>query len=196
MTQTAPSAFHPLINEIMKNRTDSPEVLRPSSALDTGIDLHRTFLFRLCYALRFSQPLSALFPPYPFQPCFMLVALLGFFPPELSPHLKLLRLPTLRSPPDVTSWLPPDGMQQAAFCLALSARPPPGFYSSSKSVHTMPSVTSNTAAVALLGFSPSKGLPQYAMSTPSRAFLSRALTPVCLAKGSKHLARRSGPFRP
>jgi hypothetical protein len=40
-------------------------VSHPSTTSDWGSDLHRAFHARLCCALRFSQPLDALFRPYP-----------------------------------------------------------------------------------------------------------------------------------
>jgi hypothetical protein len=76
------------------NETDSHEVLFPFSALEQGSDLHRAYLTRLCYALRLSQPLSVLFRPVPFRPCFMPVTLLGFHPSEVSPRWNPERLST------------------------------------------------------------------------------------------------------
>jgi hypothetical protein len=76
------------------NETDSHEVLFPSSVLEPGSDMHRAYLTRLCYALRLSQPLSVLFRPAPFRPCFMPVTLLGFSPTEVSPRWNPERLST------------------------------------------------------------------------------------------------------
>jgi hypothetical protein len=45
-------------------------------------DLHRACPTRLCFVLRFSQPLDALIPLSTVQPCFMLVAPLGLSPSE------------------------------------------------------------------------------------------------------------------
>jgi hypothetical protein len=53
-----------------------------------------------------------------------------------------------------------------------------GLIPSSKSVHTMPDVSPNTAADTLLGLLPSKGLPGPTMASPSRCLLSRTSTPV------------------
>jgi hypothetical protein len=83
-----------LFPEYPGHETDSHEVLFPFSALEQGSDQHRAYLTRLCYALRLSQPLNVLFRPAPFQPCFMLVALLGFFPSEASPRWNPERLST------------------------------------------------------------------------------------------------------
>jgi hypothetical protein len=60
--------------------------LDPTALKEADSDLHRVCLPRLCYAFRFSQPLDVSFRPQPFQPCFMLVTLLGFSPSEVSPH--------------------------------------------------------------------------------------------------------------
>ena len=61
----------------------------PSSALVMGSDLHRAYLTRLCCALRFSQPLSALFLPEPSRSCFIPVALMGFRTLQSFPLLKV-----------------------------------------------------------------------------------------------------------
>jgi hypothetical protein len=50
----------------------------PSTHTETGSDLHRNYLNRLCCAFRLSQPLDALFRPRPLRPCFMPVTPLGF----------------------------------------------------------------------------------------------------------------------
>lgn len=62
----------------MGTESDSPEVWRPSGALESGSDLHRAYLARLCSVLRLSQPLNALLPPNPLRPCFMPLAPMGF----------------------------------------------------------------------------------------------------------------------
>jgi hypothetical protein len=90
----AASFANTLLPECPFNETDSHEVLFPFSALAPGSDQHRIFLFRLCYALRLSQPLSVSFRPAPFRPCFMPVTLLGFFPSEVSPRWNPERLST------------------------------------------------------------------------------------------------------
>jgi hypothetical protein len=61
----------------------------PFSALVRRSDLHRACLTRLCCTLRLSQPLSALFLSCPFRPCFMPVALLGFWTLQSFPLLKI-----------------------------------------------------------------------------------------------------------
>jgi hypothetical protein len=50
----------------------------PTTLTETGSDLHRVYLTRLCCAFRLSQPLDALFRPQPIRPCFMPVTPLGF----------------------------------------------------------------------------------------------------------------------
>jgi hypothetical protein len=178
LTRPAPSAFLGNTSETLENRNSSLEVLCPSSALETGIDLHRDCPSRLCCALRFSQPLSALIPPVSVPALFHAGSTPGILPFRVFPSLKAVTPSDARSPHDVTWRVPSNGSQQAAFRLTSPAWPPPGFYSLSESVHTMPSVTSNTAADPLLDSSPSKGLPRCAISTPSRTLLSHALTPV------------------
>jgi len=61
----------------------------PFSALVRKSDLHRACLTRLCCTPRLSQPLSALFPSWPSRPCFMPVALLGFWTLQSFPLLKI-----------------------------------------------------------------------------------------------------------
>jgi len=68
----------------------SHEVLPPTARQTSRSDRHPASLFplmpvtrracltRLRYAFRFSQPLDVLFLSKPFQPCFVLVALMGF----------------------------------------------------------------------------------------------------------------------
>ena len=62
----------------------------PTTHEETGSDLHRVCLARLCCAFRFSQPLDALIPPASVRPCFMPLAPLGFrfqrIPPPGSRH--------------------------------------------------------------------------------------------------------------
>jgi hypothetical protein len=50
----------------------------PTAYEETDSDLHWTYLTQLCCIFRLSQPLDALFRPYPFQPYFMPVTLMGF----------------------------------------------------------------------------------------------------------------------
>jgi hypothetical protein len=90
----AASFPHILLPACSFNETDSHEVLCPFSALEQGSDQHRAYLSRLRYALRLFQPLSVLFRPAPFQPCFMPVTLLGFSPSEVSPRWNPERLST------------------------------------------------------------------------------------------------------
>jgi hypothetical protein len=103
-----PHRFFPAaqLNEALGNETISVEVCCPSSALERGSDQHRYFQLRLCCTHRFSQPPSAFFLPGPFRPCFMPVALLGFFPSESSPHWNPKRFstlaPLLTFPPGLT----------------------------------------------------------------------------------------------
>jgi hypothetical protein len=76
----------------------------------TGSDLHRACLTRLCCASRLSQPLDASFLPRPFQPCFMLVAPMGFTLQRFGPPAKPTWPSGLPSPPGVVRWTrPPDG---------------------------------------------------------------------------------------
>jgi hypothetical protein len=57
----------------------------PSAYQVTGSDQHRSYQLQLRSAYRLSQPLDALLHPKPFQPCFMLVTLMGFPPTEVFP---------------------------------------------------------------------------------------------------------------
>jgi hypothetical protein len=50
----------------------------PTTLAETGSDLHRACLPRLCCAFRLSQPLDASFRPQPLRPCFVPVTPLGF----------------------------------------------------------------------------------------------------------------------
>jgi hypothetical protein len=75
-------------------QASSPLGFLPFSVLTRGSDSRRAYLTRLRSALRFSQPLSALLPPWPSRPCFMPLALLGFRPPELSLDVRPWRLST------------------------------------------------------------------------------------------------------
>jgi hypothetical protein len=83
-------------------------------------------------------------------------------------------------PHDVTARFQSPSTRQAVLHAPFPLWPPSGRCSSSKSVHPMPDVNPNTRAVALLGFSPSKGLPRHAINPLSRALLSRTFTPVHL----------------
>jgi hypothetical protein len=153
--------------------TGSLEVRRPSSALDSGSDLHRGCLSRLCCTLRFFQPLSALLPPNPSRPCFMPLALLGLPPSELSPCWNPKRLstlaPLLTLPPAsiTTSYGKPHSMAPSTFGRLQGFTPPASPFIRCRAL------TRITAAGALLGLSPSKGLPRLAIETPSRFLLSR-----------------------
>jgi hypothetical protein len=66
-------------------RTAFHGVPYPSTLGETGSDLHRVYLARLCYAFRFSQPLDASFRPNPTSPCFMRETPLGFLLTEVFP---------------------------------------------------------------------------------------------------------------
>jgi len=77
----------------------SHEVSSPTARQTSRSDCHptpwfppvsatrRAYLTRLRYAFRFSQPLDVLFLSKPLQPCFVLVALMGF-------HLRRVPLPS------------------------------------------------------------------------------------------------------
>jgi hypothetical protein len=167
--------------ETRRSETDSHEVPRPSSALVSGSDLHRVYLSRLCSTLRLSQPLSALLRPAPSRPCFMPAALMGFVPSEVSPRRNPLRLST----PAPLLTLPP-GSSIASHGKPLSAIPFPlgglqGF-SPPASPFSHGRCYPPAGAVPLLGLVPSKGLPDYAMGTPSRTFLSHTSTPARLTR--------------
>lgn len=51
---------------------------RPPAPTQAPVPLARTLTSQLRYAFRLSQPLDVFFRSKPFQPCFMLVALMGF----------------------------------------------------------------------------------------------------------------------
>ena len=65
-------------NDTLSIRTAFHGVSYPSTFKETGSDLHRAYLTRLCCASRFSQPPDALFRLHPFPPCFMRITPLGF----------------------------------------------------------------------------------------------------------------------
>jgi hypothetical protein len=65
-------------NDTLSIRTAFHGVSYPSTFEETGSDLHRACLTRLCCASRLSQPLDALFRLPPFPPCFMRITPLGF----------------------------------------------------------------------------------------------------------------------
>jgi hypothetical protein len=87
------------IAEDTQVKRPSHEVLLPTARQTSRSDCHptspfpltsatrRVCLTRLRYAFRFSQPLDVLFLSKPFQPCFVLVALMGF-------HLRRFPLPS------------------------------------------------------------------------------------------------------
>jgi hypothetical protein len=87
------------ITEDTQVKRPSHEVLLPTARQTSRSDCHLTSSFptmpatrrvcltRLRYAFRFSQPLDVLFLSKPFQPCFVLVALMGF-------HLRRFPLPS------------------------------------------------------------------------------------------------------
>jgi hypothetical protein len=87
------------ITEDTQVKRPSHEVLLPTARQTSRSDCHsmppfpltsatrRVCLTRLRYAFRFSQPLDVLFLSKPFQPCFVLVALMGF-------HLRRFPLPS------------------------------------------------------------------------------------------------------
>jgi len=75
----------------------------PFSALVRKSDQHRACLTRLCCTPRFSQPLSASFLSWPSRPCFMPVALLGFWTLQSFPLLKIGSPSGFPSRPDVTT---------------------------------------------------------------------------------------------
>jgi len=71
----------------------------PYDVSNTGSDLHRAFLTRLCCVFRLSQPLDALIPPAPLRLCFMSYPSMGFgsqrFPPPSRRHDFRRALPLL-----------------------------------------------------------------------------------------------------
>jgi hypothetical protein len=79
----------------------------PFSALVRKSDPHRACLTRLCCTPRLSQPLSALFLSWPSRPCFMPVALLGFWTLQSFPLLKIRSPFGFPSRHDVTTCLSP-----------------------------------------------------------------------------------------
>jgi hypothetical protein len=84
----------------------------PFSALVRKSDLHRACLTRLCCTHRLSQPLSALFLSWPSRPCFMPVALLGFWTLQSFPLLKIGSPFGSPSRLDVTASLTPQPKSQ------------------------------------------------------------------------------------
>ena len=66
----------------------------PTTLTETGSDLRRGYLPRLCCAFRFSQPLDALFRLQPLRPCFVPVTPLGFRLQRVSLPGSELRLST------------------------------------------------------------------------------------------------------
>jgi hypothetical protein len=89
----------------------------PTAYEDTGSDLHRAYLTRLCSAFGLSQPLDAFLLPNPFRLCFTPVTLLGFALQRLSP---LASRPCLSAPS-----APPDVLVGESF-VDLPAHPPEG----------------------------------------------------------------------
>jgi hypothetical protein len=87
----------------------------PFSALVRKSDQHRACLARLCCTPRFSQPLSALFLSWPSRPCFMPVALLGFWTLQSFPLLKIGSPSGFPSRHDVTSCPTPRPKPQRLF---------------------------------------------------------------------------------
>jgi hypothetical protein len=94
----------------------------PTACEDTGSDLHRAYLTRLCSAYGLSQPLDALLLPNPARLCFTPVTLMGFALQRLSPLASRPCLSTPSAPPDVgvseafAAWraaLPPEGSRAA-----------------------------------------------------------------------------------
>jgi hypothetical protein len=106
----------------------------------------------------------------------------GVLPFRAFPLLECVAPLGARSPLDVSSRFRKRFTRQAALHAPFPVCPPPGVYSSSKSVHPVPDVNPNTVADTLLGFIPAKGLPRLAIGSPSRAFLSRTLTPALLTR--------------
>jgi hypothetical protein len=139
--------------------TDSLEVLRLFSALDTGSDLQRAYLTRLRCVLRFSQPLNAFIPPVSVTALFHAASTPGVFPFRGFPSLKCGTSYDTHSLPDVSSRFVSYGLQQAALPMPFHVRPPSRVYPFSESVHTVPIVKFITADGPLMGFRPSKGLP-------------------------------------
>jgi hypothetical protein len=88
-------------------QASSPLGFLPFSVLTRGSDSRRAYLTRLRSARRFFQPRSASLPPWPSRPCFMPLALLGFYPPEPSLDEQPWRLstpaPLLTLPPGSVS---------------------------------------------------------------------------------------------
>jgi hypothetical protein len=87
----------------------------PFSALVRKSDQYRVCRTRLCCTLRFSQPLSALFLSWPSRPCFMPVALLGFWTLQSFPLLKIESPSGFPSRLDVTTCSTPQPKSQRLF---------------------------------------------------------------------------------
>jgi hypothetical protein len=87
----------------------------PFSALVRKSDQHRACLTRLCCTHRLSQPPSALFLSWPSRPCFMPVALLGFWTLQSFPLLKIGSPSGFPSRLDVTTSLSPRPKSQGLF---------------------------------------------------------------------------------
>jgi hypothetical protein len=117
-------------------------------------------------------------PPVSVTALFHAASTHGILPFRAFPLPKAVAPLDARYPHDVTWRFRSRSSRQAALHAPFPVRPPSGSCSFGKSVLTMPDVNPNTAADALLGFSPSKGLPRHAISTPSRALLSRTSTPA------------------
>lgn len=96
----APARTADSVTEVVRCERSSPEVLPPTARETPRSDCHsaspfppipvtrRAYLTRLRYVFRLSQPLDVLFLSKPYQPYFVLVALMGF-------HLR--RFPLARS---------------------------------------------------------------------------------------------------
>lgn len=146
-----------------------------------GSHQHRAYLARLCCVLRISHPLNALTPPSSVPTLFHAGSTHGVFPFRGFPSLKSVASSDARSPPDVSVRVPFRFQQQAVFHEILPDWSPSGVFPFNESVHPVPGVNPCTEAVPLLGFVPSKGLPELAIRPPSRPFLSHTLTPVRLS---------------
>jgi hypothetical protein len=85
----------------MQSGTDSLEVLRPFSTLETGSDQHRAYHTPLCCAPRLFQPPSALTPPVSVTALFHAAGTLGILPFRAFPLLKCVASLDARSPLDV-----------------------------------------------------------------------------------------------
>jgi hypothetical protein len=158
---------------LMGSKTDSLEVYRPFSALDMGSDPHREFHLPAVQRAQAFSTSPRFTPPVPVTALFHAAGTHRVCPFRAFPSPAAVTPLDALCLRDVTSRFQPWSIQQAALPIAFPGQLPSRRCSTSKSVHTMPEVSPNIAADALLGFGPSKGLPRQLMVPPSRPLLSR-----------------------